>query len=102
MLENQAEPRTVAPTFSVIIPLEFHRGQWKRCWQGWQSQTLDKAAFEIILVVPPNFPERARLNDLRDPVPRLEYSHHSHDIALSPPSAPSARRPFLFSPHSPS
>ncbi len=96
MLANQAEPRTVAPTFSVIIPLEFHRGQWKRCWQGWQCQTLDKAAFEIILVVPPNFPERDRLNELRDPVPRLEYSHHSHDIALSADGAASARGNFLF------
>src|SRR6266404_8824643 len=96
MLDKAIEPRTIEPLISVIIPLEFHRGQWERCWQGWQSQTLDRTAFEIILVVPPNFPERDRLNELRDPVPRLEYSHHSHDIALSADGAASARGNFLF------
>jgi hypothetical protein len=96
MLDKPIEPRTVAPRISVIIPLEFHRGQWERCWQGWQSQTLDRTAFEIILVVPPNFPEPDKLSELRDPIPLLEYSHHSHDIALSADGAASARGKFLF------
>ncbi len=96
MLDKAIEPRTIAPLISVIIPLEFHRGQWERCWQGWQSQTLDRTAFEIILVVPPNFPERDKLSELRDPIPLLEYSHHSHDISLSVDGAASARGKFLF------
>src|SRR6266403_705234 len=96
MFDDQTEPRAIAPLFSVIIPLEFHRGQWERCWQGWQSQTLDRSAFEIILVVPPNFPERGKLSELKDPVPRLEYSRHSHDIALCADGAASARGKFLF------
>src|SRR5258707_5865475 len=97
MLDNQTEPRTVAPLFSVIVPLEFHRGQWKRCWQGWQSQTLDRTAFEIILVVPPNFLDCDKLSELRDPAPRLEYSRHCHDIALCADGAASAAN-FYFSP----
>jgi hypothetical protein len=28
-----------APLFSVIIPLEYHRGQWERCWLGWQARS---------------------------------------------------------------
>ena len=67
MLNSQTEPRTIAPLFSIIIPLECHRGQWERCWQGWQSQTLDKADFEIILVVPPNFPEQDKLSEAHGP-----------------------------------
>src|SRR5258708_504419 len=61
MSDHHAEPRRIAPLFSVIIPLEYHRGQWERCWQGWQSQTLDRDSFEIILVVPPDFPERDKI-----------------------------------------
>ncbi|HEX9470925.1 MAG TPA: hypothetical protein VF957_15430 [Bradyrhizobium sp.] len=96
MSDHHAEPRRIAPLFSVIIPLEYHRGQWERCWQGWQSQTLDRDSFEIILVVPPDFPERGKLRELADPAPRLEYSQHSHDIALSADGAAAARGKFLF------
>ncbi len=96
MSDTQTELRATAPLFSVIIPLEYHRGQWERCWQGWQSQTLDRENFEIILVVPPNFPERDKLSELADPAPRLEYSQHSHDIALCADGAASAHGKFLF------
>jgi hypothetical protein len=96
MLHTQTGFRATAPLFSVIIPLEYHRGQWERCWQGWQSQSLDRESFEIILVVPPGFPERDRLGELADPAPRLEYSQHSHDIALCADGAASARGKFLF------
>ncbi len=96
MLDTQTELRATAPLFSVIIPLEYHRGQWELCWQGWQSQTLDKADFEIILVVPPNFSARDRLSELAGPVPRIEYSDHSHDIALCADGAARARGKFLF------
>ncbi len=95
MLDSQTEPRTIAPLFSVIIPLEFHRGQWERCWQGWQSQTLDRDAFEIILVVPPNFPARDKLSGLKG-ASRLEYSDCLHDIGLCAAGAARARGKFLF------
>ena len=61
MLDRLSDPLTSTPLFSVIIPLEYHRRQWESCWQGWQSQTLGKDAFEIILVVPPDFPQRDML-----------------------------------------
>jgi hypothetical protein len=95
MSDDETPPQPIAPLFSVIIPLEFHRGQWGRAWQGWQSQTLDRAGFEIILVVPPGFPDRDKLAELGD-LARLEYSHHSHDIDLCAAGAAKARGKFLF------
>lgn len=96
MLDSQTEPRTIAPLFSIIIPLEYHRGQWERSLRGWQSQTFDKAAFEIVLMVPPNFPERDKLSELAGPALRLEYSDQSHDIDLCAAGAAGARGKFLF------
>ena len=81
--------------FSVIIPLEFHREQWERCWQGWQSQTLPRRDFEIILVVPPDFPHRADLPGCAQAA-RLEYSRHAHDIGLCADGAKAARGTYLF------
>ncbi len=95
MLDNQAKPATIAPLFSIIVPLEYHRGQWERCWQGWQAQTLDKAAFETILVVPPDFPQRDRVSELAG-IARLECSEHSHDVALCVDGVARARGKFLF------
>jgi hypothetical protein len=84
------------PLFSVIIPLEYHRGQWERCWQGWQTQTLPKTQYELILVVPPDFPEQEKLPALLGPRHRLEYSTEHHDIGLSAVGAERALGQFLF------
>ncbi len=84
-----------APLFSIIIPLEFHRGQWERCWQGWQAQTLPRSEFEIILVVPPGFAQRADLDQFA-PAARLEYSQHAHDIGLCADGAKAAHGTYLF------
>jgi hypothetical protein len=96
MLDRLSDSPTSTPLFSVIIPLEFHRGQWKRCWREWQSQTLEKSAFEIILVVPPDFPQRDKLEDLAGSLTRLEYSQESHDMGLCAAGASVARGQFLF------
>ena len=84
------------PLFSVIIPLEYHRGQWERCWLGWQAQTLPKAQYELILVVPPDFPDQKKLPALLGPRDRLEYSTERHDIGLCAIGAARARGQFLF------
>jgi hypothetical protein len=96
MLDRLSDPLTSTPLFSVIIPLEYHRGQWERSWQDWQLQTLEKEAFEIILVVPPDFPQREKLSELAGPGAHLEYSQHSHDIALCAVGASVARGKYLF------
>ena len=84
------------PLFSVIIPLEYHRGQWERCWRGWQAQTLPRDQYELILVVPPDFPEQEKLSALLGSRDRLEHSTERHDIGLSAVGAARARGDFLF------
>jgi hypothetical protein len=92
---DQIEPDT-APLFSVIVPLEFHRGQLERCCMGWRTQTMPKRQYEMILVVPPGFPNQEKLSALLGPGDRLEYSTERHDIGLCAIGAARARGQFLF------
>jgi hypothetical protein len=96
MSDQQTEPRADLPLFSIVIPLEFHRGQWERSWLGWTSQTLDKTAYEIILVVPPDFSRPNELGDLAGAAVRLEFADCAHDIALAAIGAAKARGKYLF------
>jgi hypothetical protein len=84
------------PLFSVIVPLEYHRGQWERCLLGWQAQTVPKTQYEMILVVPPHFSEQEKLLALLGPRDRLEYSTERHDISLCAIGAARAHGQFLF------
>jgi hypothetical protein len=95
-LRNHNQFMTVAPLFSVIVPLEYHRGQWERCWLGWQSQTLPRPQYEMILVVPPDFPEQDKLPALLGPQDRLIHSDERHDVGLSAVGAARARGKYLF------
>jgi len=82
--------------FSVIIPLEYHRGQWEQSWLGWISQTADKSLYEIILVVPPDFTAREELKALAGGDARIEYAGIGHDIGLCAFGATVARGRYLF------
>jgi hypothetical protein len=84
------------PLFSIIVPLGYHRGKWERCWLEWQAQTLPKSQYEVILVVPPDFPEQEKLPGLLGPRARLEYSTELHDVGLCAVGAARARGQFLF------
>jgi hypothetical protein len=94
MAIKHTDPLSSDPLFSVIIPLEFHRGQWERCWQNWNVQTVERSAYEIILVVPPGFHEHNLLKELS--VDRLEFSSSSHDIDLCAEGAAKARGKYLI------
>ncbi|TPQ42550.1 hypothetical protein C2U70_01110 [Bradyrhizobium guangdongense] len=96
MLNAHSETDTQAPLFSVIIPLEYHRGQWEQSWLGWMSQTADRSLYEIILVVPPDFSARAELKALAGGGARLEFTESSHDIGLCAYGATRARGQYLF------
>ncbi|MBR0720477.1 hypothetical protein JQ612_32425 [Bradyrhizobium manausense] len=84
------------PLFSVIIPLEHHRGQWEQSWLGWTSQTADRSLYEIILVVPPDFTARAELKALAGDAARLEFADCVHDIGLCAVGAARASGRYLF------
>src|SRR6185503_4854897 len=70
--------------FSVIVPLQEHRGQWQQCIRAWHAQTVLGSQFELIIVVPPGFSAAARsmLHALLRAQDRIEYTEKSHDIAL--------------------
>lgn len=85
-----------SPLFSIIIPLEYHRGQWEQSWLGWTSQTADKSLYEIILVVPTDFTARAELNALAGDSARLEFTDSNHDVGLCAFGAARARGKYLF------
>ncbi|MGL9618804.1 hypothetical protein QRQ56_12415 [Bradyrhizobium sp. U531] len=85
-----------SPLFSVIIPLEYHRGQWEQSWLGWTSQTADKSLYEIILVVPPDFRAGEELKALAGDGARLEFTDSEHDIGLCAFGATKARGSYLF------
>ena len=85
-----------SPLFSIIIPLEFHRGQWEKSWFGWTSQTADKSLYEIILVMPPDFTAREELVALAGREARIEQAGVRHDIGLCAFGAEKARGRYLF------
>ncbi|MCP3403842.1 glycosyltransferase family 2 protein [Bradyrhizobium sp. CCGB20] len=85
-----------SPLFSVIIPLEFHRGQWELSWLGWTSQTADASLYELILVVPPDFTAHDKLSALAGDSARLEFTNSDHDIGLCAFGAAKARGKYLF------
>ncbi|WBL78683.1 hypothetical protein I3J27_38095 [Bradyrhizobium xenonodulans] len=85
-----------SPLFSIIIPLEYHRGQWELSWLGWVSQTADKSLYEIILVVPPDFTARDELVVLAGNQARIEDAGFEHDIGLCAFGATKARGKYLF------
>jgi hypothetical protein len=87
-----------SPLFSVVVPLEFHRGHWERCLLAWQAQTMARSQFEVILVMPPDFPAVARdkLTALLSAQDHIEYSDEIHDIGLCAVGAAVARGAFIF------
>lgn len=96
MPETPATPDGGVPWFSVIIPLEFHRGQWEQSWLGWTSQTLGTSLYEIILVVPPDFSSPDVLKTLAGNRARIEDGCSKHDIGLAAFGATKARGKYLF------
>jgi hypothetical protein len=92
-------PIPVPPRFSVIIPLEAHRGHAVRCVRGWaEEQVFPRERFEIIIASPPGHPP-AELDEIRrllGPQDRLlEFDHH-HDMGLCVMAAETARGEVLF------
>ena len=85
--------------FSVIIPLEDHRGHAVRCVRGWaQDQLFPREQFEIVIGSPAGHPT-AELNEIRSllgPQDRvLELDRH-HDMALCAKAAASTKGEVLF------
>ena len=91
---NHEDMAPAKPLFSVIIPLEAHRGQWERCWHGWNAQTVDRSAYEIIVVVRGDFEDDILLHSI--PLDCLEFSSRSHDVDLCAVGAARAHGKYLL------
>ena len=90
---------TRVPRFSIIIPLEFHRGQGEDCLRAWtQGQEYPRDQYEIVLAIPPSLSK----NEAAGMVAMLsEYDQaidlpHEHDIALCAAAATYAHGDVLF------
>lgn len=88
-------PRVI---FSVIIPLEYHRGQWRQCVAAWTRQQFAAADFELILAVPSGFSaaDRQDLAAALRPHDRIIDGASAHDMGLSAIGARLAAGRFLF------
>ena len=93
MSRDPDDASTSSLLFSIIIPLEYHRGQWEQCWKAWNAQTVARSLYEIILVVPPDFQQATLLNELS--ADRVEFSDHSHDVGLCTAGAAKAQGNYL-------
>ncbi len=85
--------------FSIIIPLEYHRGQADRCLRAWtQEQTFPRKNYEMILVAPRNFPagELQALRAFLSPHDQLLIRREEHDMPLCAAGANAARGEVLF------
>ena len=85
--------------FSVIIPLEDHRGHAVRCVRGWaKDQLFSREQFEIVIASPAGHPtvELDEIRGLLGPQDRmLEFDRH-HDMDLCAKGAESAIGELLF------
>lgn len=97
--ESASASTSTRPKFSIIIPLEFHRGQAERCLQAWcADQTFPHEQFEVIVACPEGFPEResASLRAQLRAHDRFLIFPHRHDIALCDVAAREAVGEVLF------
>lgn len=84
--------------FSVVIPLEFHRGIAEKCIASWaQSQTFSRGDFEIVIAAPEghNPTELKRIAGLLSEYDVLLSIAAHHDMGLIAEGAKKARGEFL-------
>lgn len=84
--------------FSVLIPLEFHRGLAERCIRGWcGSQSVPGDTYEVLVAAPADHDceELDRIASVLRPHDSLLKLQHKHDMALVAEAARRARGKLL-------
>jgi Sulfotransferase family len=84
--------------YSIIIPLEFHRGLTGRCIAGWtRQQTFSRDQFEVIVAAPAShaIQEREEVAGQLGPQDRLIVLEADHDMPLVAEAAKIARGEVL-------
>jgi hypothetical protein len=86
--------------FSIIIPLEFHRGQVEACLKGWVfEQTYPREQYEIVAVGCPSSLDEKTISyfkNLLSERDRLILFDEPHDMALCAYAAEQAKGEILF------
>ena len=94
-----SEPGTATPRFSVIIPLEEHRGHAVPCIRAWLEQRdFRRDQFELVIASPPGYPV-SELDEIQSLVAghdRLLHLAHRHDMGLCAEAAEVANGEWLF------
>jgi hypothetical protein len=97
-MSSRAPVACTPPKFSVIIPLEFHRGMVERSVRGWSAaQDFPRDRFEIIIAAPVNHPakELAEVRAMLAPHDRILSFHFEHDMDLVAQAALETRGEIL-------
>jgi hypothetical protein len=84
--------------FSVIIPFEHHRGQWRQCLAAWVAQTFPAAQFELVLALPAKF-SSLYMDEIKAalrPHDRIVIESDAHEMGLSAVGARLATGRYLF------
>jgi GT2 family glycosyltransferase len=84
--------------FSVLIPLEAHRGQALEAVRLWCEQTFPRNSFELVVVAPPGHAagELTEIRRLLAPHDRLAHGVSTHDMGLCVEAAALAQGELLF------
>jgi len=94
-VSSDATREGAATRFSVVVPLEYHREKWRDCLRHWLAQTLPRQWFELIVVLPPDFPnEELALFPEGNLI--VVPSKSGHDVTLAAIGAARARGEFIF------
>ncbi|MBI5932731.1 MAG: hypothetical protein HY867_03400 [Chloroflexi bacterium] len=99
--ERQSQLRAMTKfAFSVIVPLEFHRGQIEECLRGWiNQQGFDQKGFEILATgCRASLDKRAidAIQSMLRPQDRLLFHDEPHDMALCAYAASQAQGQSLI------
>lgn len=87
------------PLFSIVIPLEFHRGQIERCLTGWtRGQTCPDDEYELVVVAPEHLDAKliSKVQRLLRDQDTLLLDPSDHDMTLCVAGARAARGRVLF------
>src|SRR5438477_5868575 len=90
---------TPAMQFSIIIPLEFHRGQALECMEAWaRGQSMARTRYQLLIAAPENYPveDEERVRRLLSPQDRLQRYPFRHDMALVAAAAKEAQSDVLL------
>jgi GT2 family glycosyltransferase len=97
--------RRQSPRFSILLPLEAHRGQAFECLRGWaDDQTFPRPEFEIVVAVPTGPGHQWNLDEIRSVLAPTDLVlecdlHHDQDLCAEAAAAAGGELLFFTESH---